>query len=67
MNDINEKYLNRILDSAREGLANANAAIKQMDEQYVQINAQREEMEDAIKEISELLGLEGDEEGGSDE
>ena len=64
MTDINEKYLNRILESAKEGLKNANAALETMNEQFVVINEQREEMEDAIKEISELLGLD---EKGSDE
>ena len=67
MNDINEKYLQRILGSAKEGLVNANAALETMNESFVSINEQREEMEDAIKEISDLLGIPATEEAEEEE
>ena len=57
MNDINEKYLSRVLESASEGLVQATAALEQLKEQTASVTAQREEMEDAVKELKDLLGI----------
>jgi|TARA_A100000172_G_scaffold46213_1_gene28599 chorismate mutase len=57
MNDINEKYLTRMLDSAKQGLHQVDEAIDAINKQLSQMQEQREEMEDAVAEISGLLGI----------
>ena len=57
MDAINEKYLTRMLDSAQMGLTQVNEAIEAINQQLVTMNEQREEMEDAVSELSALLGI----------
>jgi DNA repair exonuclease SbcCD ATPase subunit len=57
IDDINEKYLSRVLESATNGLEQAEEALKQLDAQRESVLAQKEEMEDAVSELTELLGL----------
>ena len=57
MNDINEKYLARMLEGAEQGLEGVEQALQQINTQLAKMVAQREEMELAVKELKELLGL----------
>ena len=57
IDDINEKYLSRVLESATNGLEQAEEALRQLDAQRESVVAQKEEMEDAVSELTELLGL----------
>jgi len=67
MNDINEKYLNRMRDSAKMGLIQVNEAIQAIDNQLLTMNEQREEMEDAVSELSELLGIKDEDDSAEDD
>ena len=57
IDDINEKYLSRVLESATNGLEQAEEALRQLDAQRESVVAQKEEMEDDVSELTELLGL----------
>jgi hypothetical protein len=57
IDDINEKYLSRVLESATNGLEQAEEALRQLEAQRESVVAQKEEMEDAVSELTELLGL----------
>jgi hypothetical protein len=57
MNEINEKYLARMLEGAEQGLSQVEAGITQMEDQMGKMLEQKEEMDTAITELKELLGL----------
>ena len=61
MNELNEKYLARMLEGAEQGLDQVDMAIKQIEEQMVKMVEQREEMVVAVQELKDLLGLKGEE------
>ena len=58
MNEINEKYLARMLEGAEQGLNQVEMAIEQIHDQLGKMEDQREEMEEAVRELKDLLGLE---------
>ena len=58
MNELNEKYLARMLEGAEQGLNQVDMAIEQIDEQLAKMQDQREEMVEAVMELKGLLGLE---------
>ena len=58
MNETNEKYLARLLEGAEQGLQQVEQAIEQINTQLGTMQEQRDEMEVAVKELKELLGLE---------
>ncbi len=58
MNEINEKYLARMLEGAEQGLNQVEMAIEQIHDQLGKMEDQRDEMEEAVRELKELLGLE---------
>lgn len=57
MNEINEKYLARMLEGAEQGLSQVESGITQMEDQMGKMLEQKEEMVTAIDELKELLGL----------
>ena len=57
MNEINEKYLARMLEGAEQGLSQVKSGITQMEDQMGKMLEQKEEMDTAITELKELLGL----------
>tara|TARA_B100000497_G_C7685271_1_gene415184 strand:- start:497 stop:715 length:219 start_codon:yes stop_codon:yes gene_type:complete len=61
MNELNEKYLARMLEGAEQGLDQVEMAIKQIKDQLEQMEEQKVEMITAVREIKELLGLESEE------
>jgi len=61
MNEVNEKYLARMLEGAEQGLDQLDAAVEQIKGQLDQMMEQREEMLQAQTELKELLGLEEEE------
>tara|TARA_R110000787_G_scaffold243356_1_gene349267 strand:+ start:526 stop:750 length:225 start_codon:yes stop_codon:yes gene_type:complete len=61
MNELNEKYLARMLEGAEQGLDQVDMAIKQIEEQMVKMVEQREDMVVAVQELKDLLGLKGEE------
>jgi len=65
MNEMNEKYLARMLEGAENGIQQVDMAIDQLEKQREEMVAQREDMVTAVDEIRGLLGLEG--EGDLDE
>ena len=58
MNEITEKYLARMLEGAEQGLSQLDMAVEQINGQLENMADQREEMEEAVRELKELLGLE---------
>ena len=58
MNEITEKYLARMLEGAEQGLSQLYMAVQQINGQLENMADQREEMEEAVRELKELLGLE---------
>jgi len=61
MNELNEKYLARMLEGAEQGLDQVEMAIKQIKDQLEQMEEQKVEMITAVREIKELLGLKEEE------
>jgi len=57
MNELNEKYLARMLEGAEQGLSQVVMAMGQVEEQLSKMQEQREEMTEAVLELKELLGL----------
>jgi hypothetical protein len=57
MNEITEKYLARMLEGAEQGLSQLDMAVEQINGQLENMADQREEMEEAVRELKELLGL----------
>ena len=57
MNEINEKYLARMLEGAEQGLDQVEMAIEQINEQLGKMEEQKVEMTEAVKELKDLLGL----------
>ena len=57
MNEINEKYLARMLEGAEQGLDQVDQAVQQINTQLGNMEEQREEMEEAVRELKGLLGL----------
>ncbi len=57
MNEMNEKYLARMLEGAEQGLNQVEMAMEQIQEQLTKMEDQREEMTTAVMELKELLGL----------
>ena len=57
MNELNEKYLARMLEGAEQGLEQVDNAVEQIKAQMDQMMAQREEMVTAVSELKDLLGL----------
>ena len=62
MADVNEKYLMRVLENAKEGLGQINEAFAQMENQKSMMVQQKEEVEEAIEELTQILGLSEEEE-----
>jgi uncharacterized protein YhaN len=58
MNEMNEKYLARMLEGAEAGLDQVEMAIQQINEQLGKMEEQRDEMSTAVMELKDLLGLE---------
>ncbi len=58
MNEMNEKYLARMLEGAEQGLDQVEMAIEQIKDQLGKMEDQRDEMNTAVMELKELLGLE---------
>jgi|TARA_A100000172_G_scaffold73170_1_gene54612 chorismate mutase len=58
MNELNEKYLARMLEGAEQGLDQVDTAVEQINGQLEAMMEQREEMVTAVAELKELLGLE---------
>ena len=58
MNEINEKYLARMLEGAEMGLKQVDQQLEQLNTQLEAMTDQREEMVTAAVELRELLGLE---------
>ena len=61
MNEMNEKYLARMLEGAEQGLDQVEMAIEQIKDQLGKMEDQRDEMNTAVMELKELLGLEEEE------
>jgi len=61
MNELNEKYLARMLEGAEQGLDQLDAAVEQIKGQLSQMMEQRDEMVEAQTELKDLLGLTGEE------
>ena len=61
MNELNEKYLARMLEGAEQGLDQVDMTIKQIEDQMGKMIEQREEMVTAVSELKELLGLDKEE------
>ena len=61
MNEMNEKYLARMLEGAEQGLDQVEMAIQQINDQLGKMEDQRDEMNTAVMELKELLGLEEEE------
>jgi len=57
MNELNEKYLARMLEGAEQGLAQVDTAVEQINTQLEGMMEQKEEMVTAVAELKELLGL----------
>lgn len=57
MNEINEKYLARMLEGAEQGIKQIDQQIDQISTQLEAMTDQREEMVTAISELKDLLGL----------
>ena len=57
MADVNEKYLLRVLENAKEGLGQINEGFAQMEKQREMMVQQKEEVEEAIEELTQILGL----------
>ena len=57
MNEMNEKYLARMLEGAEQGLDQVDMAIEQINDQLGKMEEQREEMQEAVRELKELLGI----------
>mgnify|MGYP003627921546 FL=1 len=62
MTEITEKYLARMLEGAEQGLAQVEGAITQINDQLVKMHDQRDEMNTAVTELKDLLGLTEEEE-----
>ena len=62
MNDVTEKYLAKMLEGAEQGLNQVEAAIDQINDQLAKMHDQRNEMNTAVTELKDLLGLEEEEE-----
>jgi len=60
MNELNKKYLNKLLEGAEQGLEQLDGAVNQLKSQLDQMMEQREEMVTAERELKKLLGVEGD-------
>ena len=58
---MNEKYLARMLEGAEQGLDQVEMAIEQIKDQLGKMEDQRDEMNTAVMELKELLGLEEEE------
>ena len=58
MNELNEKYLARMLEGAESGLDQVEMAIQQINEQLGKMEEQRDEMSTAVMELKDLLSLE---------
>ncbi len=61
MNELNEKYLARMLEGAEQGLDQVEMAIEQIHDQLGKMENQRDEMSTAVMELKDLLGLEEEE------
>jgi CII-binding regulator of phage lambda lysogenization HflD len=57
MNEMNEKYLARMLEGAEQGLEQVDMAITQIEDQMKKMAEQREDMVTAVAELKDLLGL----------
>ena len=62
MNDVTEKYLAKMLEGAEQGLNQVEAAIDQINDQLAKMHDQRNEMNTAVTELKDLLGLEEEKE-----
>jgi chorismate mutase len=58
MNELNEKYLARMLEGAEQGLEQVDTAVEQINAQLEGMMEQRQEMVTAVAELKDLLGLE---------
>tara|TARA_R100001244_G_scaffold17732_1_gene18916 strand:+ start:380 stop:610 length:231 start_codon:yes stop_codon:yes gene_type:complete len=57
MNEMNEKYLARMLEGAEQGLEQVDMAMDQIKTQMKGMTDQRKDMVKAVKELKDLLGL----------
>ena len=57
MTEVTEKYLARMLEGAEQGLEQVEGAIAQINDQLVKMHDQRDEMNIAVTELKDLLGL----------
>ena len=57
MNEVNEKYLSRMLEGAEQGLEQVDMAMKQIKDQLSTMEDQREDMVTAVLVLKDLLGL----------
>ena len=57
MNEINEKYLARMLEGAEQGLKQVDQQIDQLNTQLTAMTEQRQDMVTAIAELKVLLKL----------
>ena len=57
MNDIEQKHLTRMLEGTKVGLAQLDEAITMAEDQLSSMQDQRKEMQEAVEELSALLGV----------
>ena len=57
MNEINEKYLSRMLEGAEQGITQIDQQIDQLNTQLTAMTEQRQDMVTAIAELKVLLKL----------
>ena len=57
MNEINEKYLSRMLEGAEQGITQIDQQIDQLNTQLTAMTEQRQDMVTAIVELKVLLKL----------
>ena len=62
MSEVTEKYLARMLEGAEQGLEQVNTAMPQIHAQLESMEEQKKEMEIAVAELKDLLGLNEEEE-----
>lgn len=61
MNEINEKYLARMLEGAEMGITQIDQQIDQMNTQLTAMTEQRQDMVTAIAELKVLLDIDEEE------
>jgi hypothetical protein len=67
MAEASEKFLNMMLEGYRNNMQGITQYIDSTTEQLEEATTQRDEMEEAITELKELLGVTDDEEAETEE